>query len=243
MGRLCDCRRQCLTFSAGLLCGVVLLSLLYSGRRGIWELAQTDRLHPPPPAELVIATGANSVSANGDLNNVCFHASARPSPSARACLTAPPLRTCTRRFRLPAVLVRIQGYFSGLKNLAGSVRFWCPACRLVVYDLGLKDQQLANMTSWCGVEIRNGTNFTRLGHVKKVRAPLPTSEPWSLDGYLLCHCGRAQRQAAAHLVQGINDDACKLGLCPRNAMKLHWLRQHCSPPTEHNNVGRTRRNF
>jgi len=33
-------------------------------------------------------------------------------------------------------------YFSGLCNLQGSVRFWCPDCLTVVFDLGLTEHQL-----------------------------------------------------------------------------------------------------
>jgi hypothetical protein len=44
------------------------------------------------------------------------------------------------------------GYFSGLRNLAGSVQFWAPNHQLVVYNLGMSQQQLAEVETWKNVK-------------------------------------------------------------------------------------------
>jgi hypothetical protein len=89
----------------------------------------------------------------------------------RACFTTLPFQSAIATFLLTACLdSRRQGYFRGLANLVGSVKFWCPECNLVVYDLGLVKQQLANVTGWCGIDVRDASNFTRLGKIRKVWA-------------------------------------------------------------------------
>lgn len=45
------------------------------------------------------------------------------------------------------------GYFRGLVNIVGSVQFWCPECRIVVFNLGLSEQQLNTVRSWCNVTL------------------------------------------------------------------------------------------
>lgn len=37
------------------------------------------------------------------------------------------------------------------------------------YDLGLAEEQLATVRSWCGISIRDGANFTSHGELKQVR--------------------------------------------------------------------------
>ena len=45
-------------------------------------------------------------------------------------------------------------YFGGLTNFVGSLHWWCPRCRLAVYDLGLTQQQRDEVKSrWCGVAL------------------------------------------------------------------------------------------
>jgi hypothetical protein len=44
-----------------------------------------------------------------------------------------------------------QGYFSGLSNIAASARFWAPDNPMVVYNLGLTDEQLETVKTWRNV--------------------------------------------------------------------------------------------
>lgn len=45
------------------------------------------------------------------------------------------------------------GFFSGLTNIVGSIRVWCPECKIVVFNLGLTSSQLDTVKSWCNVTI------------------------------------------------------------------------------------------
>jgi len=44
-------------------------------------------------------------------------------------------------------------YFGELENLIGSIHLWEPQKRIVVYDLGLEDNQLLSVKNWCNVEL------------------------------------------------------------------------------------------
>lgn len=46
-------------------------------------------------------------------------------------------------------------FFAAMRNLAGSVRFWCPPdrCRLAVFDLGLSPDELDEARAWCGASV------------------------------------------------------------------------------------------
>jgi hypothetical protein len=57
---------------------------------------------------------------------------------------------------VPEVTVVTAGsrtYFRRLKNLAGSLHFWQPDARLLVYDIGLRAEQVREMSCWRGVEV------------------------------------------------------------------------------------------
>ena len=154
----------------GLLCGAFLISVVLKGSSS-WEQLQTVRLPRPPPGptSLVVATGANAVSARLTKRR-SLHG--YPPPGLLTpCFTTLPFQSATTTFLLTACFnSRRQAYFRGLANLVGSVKFWCPECNLVVYNLGLDKQQLGNVTTWCGIDVRNGSSFTRLGNVRKVCA-------------------------------------------------------------------------
>jgi hypothetical protein len=60
------------------------------------------------------------------------------------------------------------GYFNGLKNLVASARYWAPRNRMVVYNLGLTEEQLTQVETWSNVmEIRwkKGIPLTYPAHV------------------------------------------------------------------------------
>ena len=45
-------------------------------------------------------------------------------------------------------------YFRALQNLVGSVRFWCPDCHVVIFDLGLTEAAREKIPRWCKTELR-----------------------------------------------------------------------------------------
>lgn len=45
------------------------------------------------------------------------------------------------------------GFFSGLTNLVGSIRVWCPECNIAVFNLGLDPHQLKVVKGWCNVTL------------------------------------------------------------------------------------------
>jgi len=45
------------------------------------------------------------------------------------------------------------GFFSGLTNLVGSIRFWCPECKIAVFNLGMDHSQLEKVRNWCNVTL------------------------------------------------------------------------------------------
>jgi len=47
-------------------------------------------------------------------------------------------------------------YFRGLKNLVGSVHFWAPSIRILVYDLGLTATMRREASDWCDVRLIPG---------------------------------------------------------------------------------------
>ncbi|KAL3810788.1 hypothetical protein ACHAXA_006432 [Cyclostephanos tholiformis] len=46
-------------------------------------------------------------------------------------------------------------FFGALRNLVGSVRYWCPPsrCRIAVFNLGLTDDEINESRAWCGVRV------------------------------------------------------------------------------------------
>jgi hypothetical protein len=78
-------------------------------------------------------------------------------------------------------------YFSGLKNLAASARYWAPRHRMVVYNLGLTQEELTEVEIWSNVvEIRwkKGIPLTYSPHVhegKNTRGnQLPLMNPFQI---------------------------------------------------------------
>lgn len=45
------------------------------------------------------------------------------------------------------------GFFSGLTNLVGSIRVWCPECHIAVFNLGLDANQIKQVKGWCNVSL------------------------------------------------------------------------------------------
>lgn len=43
-------------------------------------------------------------------------------------------------------------YFFGLENFAASLRFWAPTRKLVIYNLGMTDDELRSAESWPNVD-------------------------------------------------------------------------------------------
>lgn len=45
-------------------------------------------------------------------------------------------------------------YFQGLKNMVGSVHYWCQECSIVVFNLGLTAEQVQEVRQWCRTSMR-----------------------------------------------------------------------------------------
>lgn len=46
-----------------------------------------------------------------------------------------------------------KAYFSGLLNLVGSMHYWSPDTQIIIYDLGLSEHQLQEITHWRNVQV------------------------------------------------------------------------------------------
>lgn len=57
------------------------------------------------------------------------------------------------------------GYYHGLTNLVGSVHFWCPECPVVVFNLGLSEEQKRTVDTWCNTTLkwRDGVKIEGVG--------------------------------------------------------------------------------
>ncbi|KAI8476927.1 MAG: hypothetical protein J3K34DRAFT_516186 [Monoraphidium minutum] len=63
-------------------------------------------------------------------------------------------RETAARYRFTVITGASSNYMRGLTNLVGSVHFWCPKCRLAIYNLGLSEAEIkAARDSWCNVEV------------------------------------------------------------------------------------------
>lgn len=47
-------------------------------------------------------------------------------------------------------------YFKSLRNLVGSIAFWCPQCRVAVFNLGLTSVELLEIKTWCRTSLHWG---------------------------------------------------------------------------------------
>ncbi len=60
-------------------------------------------------------------------------------------------------------------YFSGLLNLVGSIHYWSSDSQIFIYDLGLSESQLREITHWCNVEVvRSVPGKSAPAHCKKL---------------------------------------------------------------------------
>ena len=84
-----------------------------------------------------------------------------PLPPLPAHLPLPPLSSAAPTFPQPflpfpgfiVVTAASSSYFDRLQNFVGSIHFWEPSQRIVVYDLGLTKQQMAAVVCWHNVEL------------------------------------------------------------------------------------------
>jgi len=59
-------------------------------------------------------------------------------------------------------------YFFPLENLVGSVHFWTPKTKVIVYDLGLRPKEIDAIHTWCNVEYRKFNFSMHPMHVKYI---------------------------------------------------------------------------
>ena len=46
-----------------------------------------------------------------------------------------------------------EAYFTGLLNLVGSMHYWSPKSQIIIYDLGLSEQQLQEISHWRNAKV------------------------------------------------------------------------------------------
>ncbi|XP_013391953.1 uncharacterized protein LOC106160008 [Lingula anatina] len=64
----------------------------------------------------------------------------------------PGLQEMPKQYSFTVVSGASSGFFSpGLKNLVGSVHHWSPGRNIVIWDLGLSEEQVAEIKTWCRV--------------------------------------------------------------------------------------------
>jgi hypothetical protein len=67
----------------------------------------------------------------------------------RSHVAAPP----PAPLRLTVATGADSAYFAAMENLVGSVRFWCPECGIAAFNLGLADEELSRVQTWCGTTL------------------------------------------------------------------------------------------
>jgi hypothetical protein len=96
------------------------------------------------------ATGMICVSnhfMHHEEKKTCQHEAFSPSSSSKTTTAAVPSNN-HRDDDMVIVTGANSHYFRGLKNFAASVQYWAPRHQLVVYNLGLTADQLAQVQSW-----------------------------------------------------------------------------------------------
>jgi hypothetical protein len=85
-----------------------------------------------------------------DRNQMKFLCTTPPKLAMRT----PPAQDCSVDGTLVVVMASDLRFFHALRNLVASIQLWEPRTRMVVYDLGMEADQVAEAATWVNVELR-----------------------------------------------------------------------------------------
>jgi hypothetical protein len=86
-------------------------------------------------------------------------AAPQPLPPRPPAPHAPPSPEPSLRQWLTVATGANGAYFAAMRNLVGSVNFWCPNCTIAVFNLGLSADELAQARGWCHATLHWGDGY------------------------------------------------------------------------------------